>query len=122
MLDKLKTILRREPNVIKYTCTGSAAYSLTYSLINVLSLNNTVSLICSSSFLGNILKVTGARLIDEDDEKELESMGGGYPNALDVCELYHESRVIDAVREWKEAAAGHEALSGRHEKSILETR
>ena len=69
-----------------------------------------------------MLKVTGGRLIDDADEKELESMGGGYPNALDVCELYHESRVIDAMRDWKEAAAGAEGLSGRHEKSILETR
>ena len=66
--------------------------------------------------------MTGARLIDDDDEKELESMGGGYANALDVCELYHESRVIDALRDWKEAAAGPDGLSGRHEKSILETR
>ncbi len=49
-------------------------------------------------------------------------MGGGYPNSLDVCELYHESHVIDALRDWKEAAAGPEALSGRHEKSVLETR
>jgi hypothetical protein len=71
---------------------------------------------------GHTLKVTGARLIDDGDETELESIGGGFPNALDVCELYHESRVIDALRDWKEAAAGPEALSGRHEKSILETR
>ena len=66
--------------------------------------------------------MTGSRLIDDDGEEELESMGGGYPSALDVCELYHESRVIDALRDWKEAAAGAEGLSGRHEKSILETR
>lgn len=71
---------------------------------------------------GNTLKVTGARIIDDGQEKELESMGGGYLNALDVCELYHESRVIDALRDWKRTATGSEPLSGRHEKSILEMR
>ena len=90
-------------------------YLDTHAIAEIISL-----LLCC--FSGHNLKVTGARLIDEGDEKELESMGGGYRNALDVCELYHESRVIDALRDWKEAAAGPNALSGRHEKSILETR
>ena len=71
---------------------------------------------------GHNLKVTGARLVDDGQEVELESMGGGYLNALDVSELYHESRVVDAVHNWKEAATGHNPLSGRHERSILETR
>lgn len=75
-----------------------------------------------ASFIGHTLKVTGARLVDEGDEPEVESMGGGYSNALDASELYFELRVIDALRDWKESTAGHEALSGRHEKSILETR
>ena len=73
--------------------------------------------------LGHLLKVTGARLIDETGEDtELESMGGGYQSALDASELYNESRVIDAIREWKEAVIGTEASSWRHQKSILETR
>ena len=83
-----------------------------------------VPLLAGDSFTdplsGRPLKVTGARLIDDGDERELEPMGGGYQYVLDVAELYHEYRVVDALRVLKDAVTGAQPSSGRHEESVLE--
>lgn len=67
------------------------------------------------------LKVTSSRLIGDEDDVELEPIGGGYELALDVGELYHEFRVIDIMRSLKEAITGPQPSSGRHETSLLDT-
>lgn len=70
---------------------------------------------------GRPLKVTGARLVDDGQERELEPMGGGYQYVLDVGELYYEYRVLDALEALKEAVTGPDDLDGRQELSMLET-
>ena len=70
---------------------------------------------------GKQLKVTGARLVDDGEERELEPMGGGYQYVLDVGELYYEFRVLEALQGLKEAVTGPDDSDGRHELSMLET-
>ena len=87
-------------------------------------LGDEVPLLVGDSFTeplsGMPLKVTGARLVDDGEERELEPMGGGYQHVLDVAELYHEFRVVEAVRAWKEGVTGPDASGARHEESLLE--
>ena len=70
---------------------------------------------------GRPMKVTGARLVDDGEDRELDPMGGGYQYVLDVGELYYEYRVLDALEALKEAVTGPDGLDGRHELSMLES-
>ena len=83
-----------------------------------------IPLLLSDSFTeplsGRPLKVTGARLVDDGEEKELEPMGGGYQYVLDVGELYYEFRVLEALQDLKDAVTGPDESDGRHELSVLE--
>lgn len=66
------------------------------------------------------LKVTSARFSDVE-RKAIEQCAGGARALMDVNELYHESRVLDALRDLNESLTGPEGSSGRHEENILET-
>ena len=66
------------------------------------------------------LKVTSVRLADAADW-EVERLNGGERALLDVNELYHESRIIDAMIDLKDALTGPQKATGRHEENILET-
>ena len=70
------------------------------------------------------LKVTGARIVEYSDENEIETelepLGGGFQAVVDVYELYHEAKLLDALQEFKEGVTGPNPTSGRHEMSILE--
>lgn len=65
------------------------------------------------------LKVTSIRLADQEDW-EVEKLNGGERALMDVNELYHESRVIDALHDLKDALTGPQKSSGRHEENILD--
>ena len=65
------------------------------------------------------MKVTSARLESIDDWL-VERLSGGNRALIDVNELYHESRLVDALRDFKEALTGSNQSSGRHEESIVE--
>ena len=69
---------------------------------------------------GQGLKVTSARFSDVA-EATMERFGGGFRALMDVNELYHESKVLDALRELNDRLTGPESSSGRHEENILET-
>ena len=47
-----------------------------------------------------MLKVTSARLADLE-EWEIERLNGGERALLDANELYHETRVVDSLRDLK---------------------
>lgn len=66
------------------------------------------------------LKVTSVRLADMA-EWEVERLNGGERALYDVNELYHESRVIDALHDLKDALTGPQTATGRHEENIFET-
>ena len=67
-----------------------------------------------------VLKVTSARFSDVE-EATVDRLGGGFRALMDVNELFHESKVVDALRELNERLTGPENSSGRHEENILET-
>lgn len=67
-----------------------------------------------------VLKVTSARFSDVE-EATVERCGGGFRALMDVNELYHESKVLDALRDLNEGLTGAQSSSGRHEENILET-
>ena len=69
---------------------------------------------------GQGMRVTSARFSDIEGSA-VERLGGGFRALMDVNELYHESRVLDALRELNERLTGPESSSGRHEENILET-
>ena len=66
------------------------------------------------------MKVTSVRLADPTDW-EVERLNGGERALMDVNELFHESRVIDALLDLKDALTGPEKASGRHEENVLES-
>ena len=72
------------------------------------------------TFSGQELKVTSARFSNIEGYA-VERLGGGSRALMDVNELYHESRVLDALRDLNDRLTGPESSSGRHEENILET-
>ena len=66
------------------------------------------------------MKVTSVRFTDQVDW-EVERLNGGERALMDVNELYHESRIIDALNDFKDALTGSEVTtSSRHEETALE--
>ena len=65
------------------------------------------------------MKVTSVRFTDQVDW-EVERLNGGERALMDVNELYHESRIIDALHDFKDALTESEVSSTRHEENVLE--
>ena len=66
------------------------------------------------------LKVTSARFSNVE-EGCVERFAGGFRALTDVNELFHESKVLDALRDLNDGLTGTEHTSGRHEENVLET-
>ncbi len=66
------------------------------------------------------MNVTSARYSDLEQFK-VERFNGGSRALMDVNELYHESRALDALKDLNQALTGPRHASGRHEENILET-
>lgn len=63
--------------------------------------------------------MTSVRFSDQQ-EWEVERLNGGERALMDVNEVYHESRIIDALQDLKDALNSTGDVSSRHEENVLE--